>query len=116
MPASREPPSASRLTSVADLVTRAVERQLDAVEKHARRLDKSPAQPADAERNARTLATLMRTLSALQTLRAAEADANPESGSVPNVDDIRREISERLARFIVEDESEVGGEPELDGG
>lgn len=116
MSASREPPPSDRLLAAADLVQRAVERQLDAVEKHARHLDRSPEGAAGAERHARTLASLTRTLSALQTLRRAAAD-DADSGyeGVPNVDAIRREISERLARFIAEDEGEMDGQPEREG-
>jgi hypothetical protein len=100
-----------RTASLIDLIERAVARQLDAVEKAAGKLGAARGSE-QAERDARTLASLARTMSALRTLRAAAAGVTKtENDSSPNVDDLRRELSERLSRFIAEDAGEVEEQP-----
>lgn len=95
--------------SVAVRVIRAVERQLNAVEKIAAKLNATPEHAEEAERAARALASLSRTLAELKTLRAASTVASKEDNdAMPrNLDDLRRELSARLARLVAGAEGEV---------
>jgi aminoglycoside phosphotransferase (APT) family kinase protein len=72
----------------------AVERELNRVEETRARL--APDVPAEAERAARTLAALVRTLHALDAVER-RAPAEPEEEEIRDLDEFRRELTRRLA-------------------
>lgn len=83
---------------------RAAERQLDEIEQrlHAGDAEAAPRLPADAEKDARALAVLARTL---RELAALEADAHKtrkaraDDDTVRDLDAFRRELARRLDRL-----------------
>lgn len=83
-------------------VMRAVERQLAAVERIAARLNPQPEHAEEAERAARVLVSLSRTLAALKDVRAAAAAPEVEDDdTVPrDLDELRRVLSQRLDRIV----------------
>jgi len=84
-------------------IERLVQRELAAEEAVRAQLGPLPRPPADAERAARTLATLTQTLHALQRLRCG---LPPDSGSDDNddmprdIDEFRRELARRIDAFV----------------
>jgi hypothetical protein len=89
-------------------IERLVERELEAEEAVRARLGPLPRPPADAERCARTLATLTQTLHALARLRSGLL---PDSGLTDDdmprhIDEFRREFARRIRIFV---ESRTGG-------
>lgn len=81
-------------------VSRAVERELLQIEVIVGGHHIKPAQRSEAERRARTLASLARTLGELARLRAGEK-AKPDDDDVPrDLDDFRRELSRRLEQVV----------------
>jgi hypothetical protein len=88
---------------------RLVEKEI-AAEEHVRaQLGTLPRTPADGERSARTLATLTRTLHALQRLRCGAGLAGSAyDDDVPaDIEEFRRELTRRLRAVLV---SEIGEE------
>ncbi|BAT61239.1 hypothetical protein GJW-30_1_03796 [Variibacter gotjawalensis] len=92
-------------TEELDLATRmqrAAERDLVAVERVAKRLSNGRGQFVEAERVARTLASLTRTLTKIAELRAADAAASPteDNDDIPtDLDELRRALAARMARL-----------------
>jgi hypothetical protein len=91
-------------------IERLVERELSAEEAARARLGPLARTPADAERCARTLATLTQTLHALARLRSG---AQPDDGlpddddDMPrDIDEFRRELARRIRIFV---QSRTGG-------
>jgi transposase-like protein len=89
-------------------IERLVERELAAEEAVRNRLGPLPRQPADAERCARTLATLTQTLHALARLRSGLApDSELSNDDMPrDIDEFRRELARRIRAFV---QSRTGG-------
>ena len=95
-------------------IERLVQRELAAEEAARANLGRMPRVPADAERCARTLATLTQTLNALARLRAGlEPDRGlPDRGLADDdmprdIDEFRHELARRIRAFV---QSRTGGE------
>jgi transposase-like protein len=93
-------------------IERLVERELEAEEAARKTLGPLPRAPADAERCARTLATLTQTLHALSRLRSGLSPDNGLSDDdmpqdLPrDIDEFRREFARRIRLFV---QSRTGG-------
>ncbi|MFZ5733503.1 MAG: hypothetical protein ACOY4O_12265 [Pseudomonadota bacterium] len=82
-------------------VSRAVERELNQIEIIVGGHHVKPSQRTEAERRARTLASLARTLGELRRLRAGEQKAKPDDDDMPrDLDEFRRELSRRLEQVV----------------
>ncbi len=82
-------------------VSRAVERELLQIEVIVGGHHVPPRQRSEAERRARTLASLARTLGELKRLRAKEQRVKPDHDDMPrDLDDFRRELSRRLEQVV----------------
>ena len=91
-------------------IERLVQQELDAEEAVRTRLGRLPRPPADAERVARTLATLTQTLHALQRLRCgvgAQSAANDYDDMPEDIDEFRINLAHRIDLFM---ESRLGKE------
>src|SRR5581483_8777463 len=88
--------------SMIERIERLVERELEAEEAARARLGPLPRAPADAERCARTLATLTQTLHALARLRSGLLPDNglPDDDMPRDIDEFRRELARRIRVFI----------------
>jgi hypothetical protein len=97
-----DPPPAVGIALV-ERVTRAVERELSQIEvivggSHVNRMQRT-----EAERRARTLASLARTLTEVRKLRAEEEKLKPQHDDGPeDIDEFRRALSEKLDRLVRE--------------
>jgi hypothetical protein len=117
----REPPAAPDQAAAIERVARLVEREIVAEEAVRAQLGALPRPPADAERCARTLATLTQTLQALWRLRgnlSSDTGAETDDDDMPtDIDEFRRELARRIETFLEnnpdEDDAEAGGEPAL---
>lgn len=90
---------------LAERMHRAAERDLVAVERVAKKLSKGEGDFIEAERVARTLASLTRTLTKIAELRAADAAASPteDNDDIPtDLDELRRALAARMARLAGE--------------
>jgi hypothetical protein len=84
-------------------IERLVEKELAAEEAMRAQLGPLPRPPADAERSARTLATLTQTLHALARLRAgrpADLGADDDDDMPRDIDEFRRELARRIDAFV----------------
>lgn len=96
--AARKKSGASGATLI-ERVTRAVDRELTQIETLVG--DVSPHQQTEAEKRARTLASLAKTLSELRRLRTEEQKVKPDDDDVPrDLDEFRRELSQRLEQMV----------------
>jgi hypothetical protein len=93
-----DPPPATGLELITR-VSRAIERELMQIERIVGGHRVPVAQRSEAERRARTLASLARTLSAVRRLRAEEdkPKADDDDAVPRDLDEFRRELSRRLA-------------------
>ena len=95
-----------------------VKRLLDSVEKQLQeteaRLDLSAGDGTFSEKDARIFALLARTMQQLTLIERGRAPENDHIDNVAprNVEELRRELSQRLARFITEDAGALPREPE----
>ncbi|MGM4962073.1 hypothetical protein AB7714_01075 [Tardiphaga sp. 1201_B9_N1_1] len=82
-----------------DRVTHAIERELDSIQKIVGRRRLNEALRTEAERRARTLASLARTLTELKKVQGGNEQRPAEDDDRPrDLDELRRRIAERLAR------------------
>jgi hypothetical protein len=82
-----------------DRVTHAIERELDSIQKIVGRRRLNEALRTEAERRARTLASLARTLTELKKVQGGNEQRSAEDDDRPrDLDELRRRIAERLAR------------------
>ena len=96
--------------ALADQLQRTVERELDAIATILAKLPAGDERAAQAERAARTLASLTRTLNEVARLRREQAEAAPAHGAqdpmaddndMPrDIDDFRRELARRIDAFV----------------
>src|SRR3954469_21907616 len=97
-----DPPPATGVALV-ERVTRAVERELSQIEVIVGGHHVKPQQRTEAERRARTLASLARTLTELRKLRAEEDRLKPHHDDGPeDIDEFRRQLAHKLARLARE--------------
>ncbi len=105
-----DPPPATGIALV-ERVTRAVERELSQIEVIVGGHHVKAAQRTEAERRARTLASLARTLTEVRKLRAEEEKLKPQHDDGPeDIDEFRRALSEKLDR-LVRESKEIYPEP-----
>jgi hypothetical protein len=100
--ATSQPVSPQQRNALAARIQEAVEREINAVEQVLAAL--SPADPAEAERSSRTLASLARTLREVAALNQPDQQAAPDEADddpVPSdIDEFRRELARRIRGFI----------------
>jgi hypothetical protein len=109
---ANHPPQATGIALV-ERVTRAVERELSQIEVIVGGHHVRPQQRTEAERRARTLASLARTLTELRKLRAEENRLKPQHDDGPaDIDEFRRELSRKLARLVRESQELYPDEPD----
>ena len=96
-----DPPPASGALLI-ERVTRAIERELSLIEVIVGGSHLKPQQRTEAERRARTLASLARTLGEVTRLRASEEKVKPaDDDAVPrDLDEFRRALSRRLEQVV----------------
>lgn len=96
-----DPPPATGMALI-ERVTQAVERELSQIEIIIGGHHVKPHQRTEAERRARTLASLARTLTEVRKLRADEEKSKPEDDdAVPrDLDEFRRTLSRRLEQMV----------------
>jgi hypothetical protein len=88
-------------TSLVKRVTKVIERELDLIEKIVGRVGCDESLRAEADRRARTLAVLVRTLIELKKGRVDDAQGSAEHDDRPrDLDELRQRLSERLARRL----------------
>jgi hypothetical protein len=95
-----DPPPATGIALV-ERVTRAVERELSQIEVIVGGSHVNAARRTEAERRARTLASLARTLTEVRKLRADEHRVKPQDDPdrPRDLEELRRRLSERLERM-----------------
>lgn len=101
-----EPPSNA---SAIERIERLVEQELAAEERARTELGASSRRRADAERCARTLATLTQTLHALARLRgglAPDTGSDHDDNMPADIDEFRHELARRIRAFV---QSRTGG-------
>jgi transposase-like protein len=87
--------------SAIERVERLLESELTAAEAMRAQLRAWPCAPADAERMARTLATLTQTLHALQRLRGGPAADTQRDDDIPtDINEFRRELARRIDALV----------------
>jgi hypothetical protein len=101
-----DPPPATGIALV-ERVTRAVERELSQIEVIVGGHHVKSAQRTEAERRARTLASLARTLTEVRRLRAEEDRVKPKDDDARprNTPEFRLELARRLDRLVAEAKS-----------
>jgi hypothetical protein len=98
-----DPPPATGIALV-ERVTRAVERELSQIEVIVGGTHVNAARRTEAERRARTLASLARTLTEVRKLRAEEDRLKPKDDDARprNTPEFRLELARRLDRLVAE--------------
>jgi len=94
---------AERRAAMVERLSSAIEAELGAVERLRAQLGAQPLSPADSERTARALETIMRTLREVDRLRFTPAAlaAAEEADDLPrDLDEFRRALAERIEAFV----------------
>jgi hypothetical protein len=109
-----DPPPATGVALV-ERVTRAVERELSQIEVIVGGHHVKPALRTEAERRARTLASLARTLTEVRKLRADEHRVKPQDDPdrPRDIEELRRRLAERLGQFVRGTTDLPGGNDEV---
>jgi hypothetical protein len=79
---------------------RAVRAELATVEAMRARMKTTPESPAEAERTARTLASLTDTMHTLQRMSCATPQANDDDDMPADLDAFRDELARRIRAFV----------------
>lgn len=96
-----EDPPPAPVTTLLTRVSRAIERELSQIEIIVGGQRVKPAQRTEAERRARTLASLARTLREVMQLRAGEEKTKRDDDAVPrDLNELRAELARRLDRLV----------------
>ena len=113
---ANDPPPATGIALV-ERVTRAVERELSQIEVIVGGHHLKPQQRTEAERRARTLASLARTLTEVRKLRADEHRVKPhdDPDRPQDLEELRRRLSERLKNMVRGTMDHPAGKPETGG-
>ncbi|MET0968606.1 MAG: hypothetical protein ABWY18_05335 [Tardiphaga sp.] len=100
----RAPPAGDDVTPLADRVVSAIEDELDMIETIVGRPNAGPGQRTDAERRARTLASLARTLSELKKLQSVDLPMKAADDTLAAGDDeaFRLDLARRLGITVAE--------------
>jgi hypothetical protein len=111
-----DPPPAVGIALV-ERVTRAVERELSQIEVIVGGNHVNQAQRTEAERRARTLASLARTLTEVRKLRAEEEKLKPSDDKLGprDIEQFRIELARKLDRLVAEAKELPPEQPELPG-
>lgn len=111
-----DPPPATGIALV-ERVTRAVERELSQIEVIVGGHHVKPAQRTEAERRARTLASLARTLTEVRKLRVEEEKLKPSDDKLGprDIEQFRIELARKLDRLVAEAKELPPGQAELPG-
>ena len=97
------PETATPAPSAIERIERLVEKELAAEEAMRAQLGPLPRVPADAERSARTLATLTQTLQALARLRCGlppDGGFDDDDDMPRDIDEFRRDLARRIDAFV----------------
>jgi hypothetical protein len=113
---ARDPPPATGAALV-ERVTRAVERELSQIEVIVGGSHVKPGQRTEAERRARTLASLARTLTEVRKLRADEHKVKPQDDPdrPRDLEELRRRLSQRLEQMVRARSNRPAGRDETGG-
>lgn len=99
--------------SAIERVERLLESELTAAEAMRAQLHAWPCAPADAERMARTLATLTQTLHALQRLRGGPAADTQRNDDIPtDINEFRRALARRIDALVASRTASRGPRPD----
>ncbi|MBC7586103.1 MAG: hypothetical protein H7316_20375 [Tardiphaga sp.] len=108
--AARLDTAAPDSATLVERVAQAVDRELAEIEAIVAKMT-GKSRPTEAERRARTLASLARTLSEVRRLRAADETQKPDDVERPgDLEELRQRLSQRLAQMV-----EAGDAPPVDG-
>lgn len=107
-----DPPSAP-LPALLERVSSAIERELTQIEVIICGAHVQSRQRSEAERRARTLASLARTLREVMLLRERDEKNREDDDTVPrDLDELRRQLAQRLDELVIDAKAAHPGEAE----